>query len=710
MSNDLKNITNKSITSKITRLNKPIIINNKNSRQNGASQSSSSLKYAEYMIEPKIHTLSNLTQKNIDIAIILHIGNIQINDYLMHFLTRIPDEFDLYISYYDSKYKPGDIFTLNKLQKMNSITIYKLDNMGQDIYPFTYIIKNMEKSYRYYLKLHTKSSDIYWRDIMFESVLPQNINKYKYIYNSIDNGHCFGSYAYLYEMGNSPINADIMDDILRSAGCDINIYDYFDTKIESDDDDLDIEFYKNYYPDIKKLYDLGKINNDDVYTHYHEDGIKEGRICNGSKIIEAKSKCDFFAGTIFWFPNEFKNIICDLITEDDYSKFEKGRIINNVPRYTHSWEYLYGLFCPKMGIINVLFVLHASVKSNSNDYKPVCGGTRTLLKFINKLAKETKYNIKICFVDNGPKLVTDPKQIAMMREYIKMYNVIDNINDICFFENDINNFDFIVVTGWQTYSYGFNLYRDGHGPLIHFCQDKEFLFEDVEKNKNIREYVKNFYEYPSVYTISVSNYLTNYMAKLRGDKMSFGTRLGYDVNSYYDLGNKRDGFVINYTPSKNKRLPEFTKELIINLANMYKDKPIRVFGENVKPFITDKNVKFYGSIPMEKLNEFYNEAEIGIVFSNSNVSRLPYEMRGSGLVTIEANNKYTRYDLDDDQFIKADIDIDLILEKIDQLYESDGIVSFKELHKKYVEEYEYYDEAEEQTDIFNSIVNTHFGI
>ena len=53
-----------------------------------------------------------------------------------------------------------------------------------------------------------------------------------------------------------------------------------------------------------------------------------------------------------------------------------------------------------------------------------------------------------------------------------------------------------------------------------------------------------------------------------------------------------------------------------------------------------------------ELNEMYNFAKIGIIMSNTNPSRLGYEMLASGLKVIEYDSKFTKYDMPNEYFNK----------------------------------------------------------
>ena len=79
-----------------------------------------------------------------------------------------------------------------------------------------------------------------------------------------------------------------------------------------------------------------------------------------------------------------------------------------------------------------------------------------------------------------------------------------------------------------------------------------------------------------------------------------------------------------------------------------------------------KHIEFLGAQKPQQLNELYNKCKVGIVFSNTNPSRLSYEMVFSGLNVIEYEGEFTKEDLNNDFFtkIKTSSDIENIVKKL----------------------------------------------
>ena len=59
-----------------------------------------------------------------------------------------------------------------------------------------------------------------------------------------------------------------------------------------------------------------------------------------------------------------------------------------------------------------------------------------------------------------------------------------------------------------------------------------------------------------------------------------------------------------------------------------------------------------GTLNIKELNNLYNKSKVGIIFSESNPSRLGFEMYASGLHVIEKDNEFTKYDMPKSYFTK----------------------------------------------------------
>ena len=92
-----------------------------------------------------------------------------------------------------------------------------------------------------------------------------------------------------------------------------------------------------------------------------------------------------------------------------------------------------------------------------------------------------------------------------------------------------------------------------------------------------------------------------------------------------------------------------------------------------------------------ELNTLYNKYKVGIIFSDTNPSRLGFEMYASGLQVIEYDSEFTKYDMPEKYFTKIkneknilDIVVKLFnkpydgsfINNIDMNYDYDTFLSF----------------------------------
>jgi hypothetical protein len=124
------------------------------------------------------------------------------------------------------------------------------------------------------------------------------------------------------------------------------------------------------------------------------------------------------------------------------------------------------------------------------------------------------------------------------------------------------------------------------------------------------------------------------------------------------------------------------ESIILKLYTNYK---LYIFPDNFDN-IKHKNIINLSILTKKQLNELYNKCKIGIVFSNSNPSRLGIEMKASGLDVIEYASEFTKYDLNNKYFTKiknsnniSDLVNKLLVKKSEYNLEKDFFKKFNNL-------------------------------
>ena len=97
------------------------------------------------------------------IAVIMHVGNINIFREIVHDYPKFFTRFDLFISCNTTEDKES---ILSQFPNAH-VTVY--ENRGMDIGPFLKTIKIIPTDYDYYIKIHTKS-DKKWRDTLLKNI------------------------------------------------------------------------------------------------------------------------------------------------------------------------------------------------------------------------------------------------------------------------------------------------------------------------------------------------------------------------------------------------------------------------------------------------------------------------------------------------------------------------------------------------------------
>lgn len=640
------------------------------------------LKYGKY--ENRNKTLKDKSNR----IVILHIGSLQIMKKIIN-RFKINNLFCIITYYDDVIYK--DI--INNFTKI--IKIMKVENKGMDCGPMLlcikYILKNID-TFNYnsiFLKIHTKSNDE-WRDNLIEKIIDYNLTIF-------DKPVLFGSNDYFYD-NNKNVNREYVTKIVERNNFDINIYNkyfdkYYDEMVTPEKNlnkfnilEQSLNFYKNYEPDLYYIEDL---------EHWHLYGKYETHRINNVNYIKQYSEYEnkFIAGTIFGFNLEWIKLFKKINLDFEYSILEKKYIDNVKNSKTHAWEYFFNFItllergfiysinnnnlCQKLkyetkllnkikySVINIPFhipkIAFFLIIPGDN---PVSGGYRTLLKYINYLNNNNiNFDIYFGICWNKEDLDDNTKNLNINGMPIcsnwlnkndiiyKILNNLDKYNEIDLKKNNYylgfrcqKKYDNIIANAWQTAAaVYFN--KNYSKKISYIVQDREELFYI---NHEIKERVLNTY-YDEFYYFTITKYLENYFKNVLKKKNISVSSLGCNINIYKNLNLERNNSIAipYYKNEKKNRMPQLVEKIINILSQKYK---CFIFPLNYKS--TNKNIINIGPQSEQELNALYNICKVGIIFSNSNPSRLGIEMICSGLNVIEYDSEFTKLDFDNKYFTK----------------------------------------------------------
>jgi len=553
---------------------------------------------------------------------------------------------------------------------------------GMDIADFILQLKKIKEKlikHDYYLKIHSKRDDK-WRRSLLNNLLP--IKGYEKIFDILDEQNFLAVDKYFYPIQFLLVNKELIESNIKRSG--IKIPNLF---ASPEDNKFFIQDYYNYNYDLKNLTRSLKNRCKDVLfekqllEHYEKTkAVESSRIVGKVKSL-GDPKYKFSAGSMFWFSNDYLEYF--LKHSESFDKMliemskEKGKIINNIPRYTHFLENWFGvLACHNYkkqikSLRTITFLLPYLSDSSASS-----GGFRTLLIHIDHLLKNDFFvNLQFC----GP---TDINTQNKQLRYIASYKIIDDIKNlnISIEENDLFS-DVFIATGWQTFNKA-RYYENMGENLCFFCQDLEYLFDAVKlsNNSGLISSVKSFYKEPRP-TFTVTKFLGNKIRKFHKGKV-FDNTMFVENRIYKILSNPKDrsGICMLFSSSKSHRLPNLSIELSHKIVHNFPNEPVFIFGD-----ISEKDkrrfpntVNILGTLCTRKLSELYNKCKLGTCFSTTNPSRIGFEMSACGCHCIEIDCEYTKQDLSSDLFTKCLPDVESIYSSIHTI-----LVDIVEYKKKY---------------------------
>ena len=660
---------------------------------------------------------NNNNEINYNKIVILHVGNLNIFKQIINDHPIIKN-FNLIITYYDKSFK-DKILALN----LNIIKLLETENKGADCGPMLLCIKylltnpSLYNENTIFYKIHTKSIEN-WRNILIRDMLDFTPDEY---YN-IDKPIIFGSEEYIFS-DRKGINKVYIDQIVKRTEkkttddyYDLNYEEFVSGSGVNKFTDLfpSLNFYKNYEPDLNHLNDL---------EHWYIHGVNEFHRKSNVNYIKkyAKYSNEFIAGTIFGFNKLYLDLFKKYDLHYEYSLLEKGYLKNYNPTKLHSWEYYFGLIVymnngfilginkkninihkrkelkakMKYSVINIPFkkpiiAMFLLIPGNSPD----SGGYRTLLKYINELNKngysldiyfgvcwndkEKELNVNNMNDDGMPScknwlIPDDTNIIYKLIENIEKYNEIDvKKNNFYLGLKCQKNYKIIIANAWQIADavYANKAYAD---KLVYIIQDIESLF--YPDNKQLQDAVIKTYKKDYNY-YCITQYLSNYFQKYTTPANITSSYMGVNLQIYKNINLKRENAVIipYYKNHKPGRQPNLVREIIKKLSSNGIKCYVYPFDYETK----HKNIINLGIMTETKLNKLYNKYKVGIVFSNTNPSRLGFEMYASGLHVIEYDSEFTKYDMPDKYFtkIKDQVNIlNIVTELFDKPYDNSFLQS-----------------------------------
>jgi GT2 family glycosyltransferase/glycosyltransferase involved in cell wall biosynthesis len=256
------------------------------------------------------------------------------------------------------------------------------------------------------------------------------------------------------------------------------------------------------------------------------------------------------------------------------------------------------------------------------------GGHRKALAFCSEYQRRGG-KVEIIFISN--------REAGELKNMVHQYycNNLDNIRP---YRNQAPVADVVVATSWPT-AYEVDEWSDCRRKY-YFVQDFEPLFHPMST-----EYAKAYHTYRlGLEIITFGRWNQNYILNTFGIK---STAIDFPIEKeiyYPDPDIERKKTILFYArPSQPRRLYELGREALLKLRPYIPGWNIAFFGEQIEPIL--EGVTVLGKITdLDQLRRMYSEASIGLAFSSTNPSLIPFEMLACGLPVIDVDLGYRDLD------------------------------------------------------------------
>ena len=273
------------------------------------------------------------------------------------------------------------------------------------------------------------------------------------------------------------------------------------------------------------------------------------------------------------------------------------------------------------------------------DFEKGSGGHRTIFQNANMLVAKG-YMCDLYIKTAKPKM-----PVEIYKNICDWYGEFDGdvFNDL----NLARDYDIVIATGWDTAE---AVAKTNCKKKLYFIQDYEPWFFPMGQ-----QYLgaDSSYEY-NLRGISIGNWLPVKLKrehKLDVSSFSFGA----DLNVYKKLDSikKENAVCFIFQPGKPRRCADLGLKALRIIQLMKPETKIYLYGSQ-KMAMVGKNIKHLGMLTPDECNELYNKCKVGLCFSASNPSRIPFEMMAAGLPVVDFCLENNIYDFPEDGCLLAE--------------------------------------------------------
>lgn len=260
------------------------------------------------------------------------------------------------------------------------------------------------------------------------------------------------------------------------------------------------------------------------------------------------------------------------------------------------------------------------------------GGHKTMFVYINALV-EAGYEVDVYF--NTPITVKESHLRRVVKEYLREDT---NANLIAGWHIS-GNYEALIATWYRTAEI-VAAYPHAERKL-YFVQDFEAYFNPMNLEYVLAE---NSYKL-GLTAVTMGNWLAKFLAETYKSPV-YPIFLGANSKYYKNTNSYRENSIcFIYQPEKPRRCTDLLHGAVEQIIANRPDIKIYSYGSTT-PF-PNPNVVNLGIIKDADLADLYNRCKVGICFSLSNPSRIPFEMMACGLPVVELHRENNLYDLPD---------------------------------------------------------------
>ena len=290
-------------------------------------------------------------------------------------------------------------------------------------------------------------------------------------------------------------------------------------------------------------------------------------------------------------------------------------------------------------------------------------GHRNFFRIIGYLGKKG-YDVTV-YIDNKRSTSPDPVYSGVeAQEFIKN-NYFDLQANIIYGTENIEKCDALVATHFES-AYIVKANEKKAKKLFYFIQDYESYFTPMGD-----DFIRAHQSYKlGLYPITSGPWPLNFLKKDFGVKEGYSFYFPLDRSIYNYNGQKKDDMSIVFfaKPGMPRRCYRLGVDALKIVKDELPDVTIHFYGENS---VSYRNVPFdfvdHGLLPnIRLLGDLYRKMEIGLAFSTTNPSLVPYEMSccGVAVVDLDYNDNIINYGNDYNNITLAEPFAEEIAKKI----------------------------------------------